>query len=115
QAVWGLIARGLVAVSVHAYEAGTAAQRTWNFDEIHVPSARAPGHFGAGVTVAVLDSWVDASHRDFEGRVLAGADCVGGTCKPGPATPDKCDHGTHVAGTVASSSFGVAPKARILP
>lgn len=67
------------------------------------------------MTVAVLDSWVDASHRDFEGRVLAGADCVGGTCKDGPASPDKCDHGTHVAGTIGSSSFGVAPKVRILP
>jgi subtilisin family serine protease len=111
----GLFALGLIMSTVPAYAAGTAAQRTWNFDQIHVPSARPAGRSGAGVTVAVLDSWVDASHRDFEGRVLAGADCVGGTCKAGPASPDQCDHGTHVAGTVASSSFGVAPKARILP
>jgi subtilisin family serine protease len=111
----GSLAVGLLAISVPAYAAGTAPQRTWNFDEVHVPSARAAGRSGAGVTVAVLDSWVDASHRDFEGRVLPGADCVGGTCKDGPASPDQCDHGTHVAGTVASSSFGVAPKARILP
>jgi subtilisin family serine protease len=110
-----LLALGLVAVTIPAYAAGTARQRTWNFDQVHVPSARQAGRSGAGVTVAVLDSWVDASHRDFEGRVLAGADCVGGTCHPGPASPDQCDHGTHVAGTVASSSFGVAPKARILP
>lgn len=98
-----------------ATAAGTPAQRTWNFDQVHVPAARSAGQFGAGVTVAVLDSWVDATHPDFEGRVLAGADCVGGTCRPGPASPDQCDHGTHVAGTVASSSFGVAPRARILP
>jgi subtilisin family serine protease len=111
----GLLVLGVVAVTVPAYAAGTAPQRTWNFDQVHVPSAREAGRSGAGVTVAVLDSWVDASHRDFEGRVLAGADCVGGTCQPGPASPDQCDHGTHVAGTVASSSFGVAPKARILP
>jgi subtilisin family serine protease len=111
----GLVAVGLIAATVPAYAAGTAPQRTWNFDQVHVPSARPAGRSGAGVTVAVLDSWVDASHRDFEGRVLAGADCVGGTCKAGPASPDQCDHGTHVAGTVASSSFGVAPKARILP
>src|SRR3954452_3250359 len=104
-----------VVVASAALAAGTPPQRSWNFDQVHVPSARTAGRSGAGVTVAVLDSWVDASHRDFEGRVLAGADCIGGTCKPGPATPDKCDHGTHVAGTVASSSFGVAPKARILP
>ena len=111
----GVLALGLVAISVPAYAAGTAAQRTWNFDQVHVPSARSAGRYGAGVTVAVLDSWIDGSHRDFEGRVLAGADCVGGTCQPGPASPDQCDHGTHVAGTVASSSFGVAPKAHILP
>ena len=110
-----LFALGLIVSTVPAYAAGTAPQRTWNFDQVHVPSARPAGRSGAGVTVAVLDSWVDASHRDFEGRVLAGADCVGGTCHPGPASPDQCDHGTHVAGTVASSSFGVAPKARILP
>jgi subtilisin family serine protease len=105
----------MLVTTLPAYAAGTAPQRTWNFDQIHVPSARPAGRSGAGVTVGVLDSWVDASHRDFEGRVLAGADCVGGTCKDGPSSPDQCDHGTHVAGTVASSSFGVAPKARILP
>ena len=101
--------------AVSAFAAGTAPQRTWNFDQVRVPLARADGRSGAGVTVAILDSWVDAGHKDFEGRVLAGADCVGGTCRPGPASPDKCDHGTHVAGTVAASSFGVAPQARILP
>ena len=113
----GLLAVGLgaVALAAPALAAGSAPQRTWNFDQVHVPAARDAGHSGAGVTVAVLDSWVDGTHRDFEGRVLAGADCVGGTCKPGPASPDRCDHGTHVAGTVASSSYGVAPRARILP
>ena len=104
-----------LAGALPAFATGTPAQRTWNFDEVHVPAARQAGRSGAGVIVAVLDSWVDAAHRDFEGRVLPGADCVGGTCKNGPAKPDKCDHGTHVAGTIASSSFGVAPKARILP
>ncbi len=95
--------------------AGTAPQRTWNFDQVTVPAARPAGNSGAGVLVAVLDSWIDPTHKDFEGRVLAGADCVGGTCKPGPPKQDQCDHGTHVAGTVASSSFGVAPRAKILP
>lgn len=95
--------------------AGTPPQAAWNMDQIHVPEARDAGRSGAGVLVAVLDSWVDAGHKDFEGRVQAGADCAGGTCKDGPASPDTCTHGTHVAGTVASSSFGVAPKAGILP
>lgn len=98
-----------------ALAAGTPAQRTWHADQARVPDARAAGRDGRNVVVAVLDSWVDRAHKDFEGRVLAGADCVGGTCKAGPAPTDQCDHGTHVAGTVASSSFGVAPKATVLP
>ncbi len=98
-----------------AVAAPTAAQRTWNFDQVSVPAARGAGNSGEGVLVAVLDSWIDPAHQDFEGRVLAGADCVGGTCKPGPPSKDSCDHGTHVAGTVASTSFGVAPRAKVLP
>ena len=94
---------------------GTSPQRTWHADQARVPDARTAGRNGSGVVVAVLDSWVDRSHKDFEGRVLAGADCIGGTCTDGPAATDQCDHGTHVAGTVASSSFGVAPKATVLP
>ncbi len=94
---------------------GTEVQQTWHADQARVPAARAAGRSGAGVVVAVLDSWVDGRHPDFEGRVLPGADCVQGVCVPGPARADACDHGTHVAGTVASSSFGIAPQARVLP
>ncbi len=98
-----------------AAAAGTPPQPTWHADQADVPDARAAGRSGQGVVVAVLDSWVDGQHKDFEGRVLPGADCLGGTCAPGPAAADQCDHGTHVAGTVAASSFGVAPRATILP
>jgi thermitase len=90
-------------------------QRTWHADQIRAPEARSAGRDGDGVLVAVLDSWVDAFHRDFEGRVVTGADCTGGTCREGAPAPDRCMHGTHVAGTVASSSYGVAPRARVLP
>jgi subtilisin family serine protease len=98
-----------------AAAAGTPAQRTWHSDQLRSGgSAASAGKGGAGVLVAVLDSWVDGSHKDFEGRVLAGADCTGGSCRAGQGQ-DQCDHGTHVAGTVASSSYGVAPRARVLP
>ena len=112
-----LVAGALLATSVAIGVGGAHAQQTtWNFTQAKVPAAQASGHYGSGVLVAVLDTWVDGTHPDFGGRVLAGADCVGGSCKPGPAPTDSCEpHGTHVSGTIASASFGVAPSARILP
>ena len=98
-----------------ALAAGTPAQPTWHAEQAKIAAARQAGAGGVDVLVAVLDSWVDGGHPDFEGRVLPGADCLQATCRPGPASSDACDHGTHVAGTVAASSFGVAPRARILP
>ncbi|MCM4083777.1 S8 family serine peptidase [Paractinoplanes hotanensis] len=73
---------------------------------------------GAGVTVAVVDSGVDASHPDLAGHVLPGADFITGT--EGTAV-DPHGHGTHVAGTVAALTgngvgiAGMAPDAQILP
>jgi type VII secretion-associated serine protease mycosin len=73
---------------------------------------------GAAVTVAVIDSGVDATHPDLAGQVLPGADFITGT--EGEAI-DPNGHGTHVAGTIAALAgngegvAGLAPGARILP
>ncbi len=111
----GLLAVVAALLGGPALAAGTPVQQTWHADQIFASTARDAGRGGADVVVAVLDSWVDAAHPDFEGRVLPGADCLRALCRPGPASSDPCDHGTHVAGTIASSSFGVATRARILP
>ncbi|MEH0934416.1 type VII secretion-associated serine protease mycosin [Micromonospora psammae] len=73
---------------------------------------------GRGVTVAVVDSGVDASHPDLVGQVLPGTDLV----SPGGTTqPDPVGHGTTVASLIAGRSddkrgvVGLAPDARILP
>ena len=74
---------------------------------------------GAGVTVAVVDSGVDANPQ-FEDRVILGPDLVAGTKRGIPPGADCVGHGTAVASIIAAApmrgiSFtGVAPAARIL-
>lgn len=89
---------------------------TWNFHQIKVFPAQAPGKHGAGVTVAVVDTWVDHEHPELAGRVVGHAYCVGlgGRCQANARNADECTHGTHVAGTVAAKNYGVAPNAGIL-
>jgi type VII secretion-associated serine protease mycosin len=72
---------------------------------------------GAGVTVAVIDSGVDAHHVDLEGQVLPGLDLVDAK---GDADTDLVGHGTTVSAIIAgkdddSGVIGIAPRAKILP
>lgn len=82
------------------------------------PSRVWPLTTGSGVTVAVIDSGVDARQPALAGAVQQGADMV----QPGlPADYDCVGHGTVVAGLIAArplpgSAFaGIAPGATILP
>jgi type VII secretion-associated serine protease mycosin len=74
---------------------------------------------GAGVTVAVVDSGVDATHPQLAGAVLHGEDLLDGGSAGGQR--DCVGHGTAVASIIAASPAtgvgfaGLAPKARILP
>ena len=92
-----------------------ATERTWHFDQARIPGAHAMGYYGRGVTVAVIDTWVDRGHGSLKGHVLPGADCSGSPCRSVAAPADQCKHGTHVAGTVVSQHYGVAPQATVLP
>ena len=69
----------------------------------------APGADGAGVNVAIIDTGVDASHPDFEGRV--DSDCF--TAITFGGCDDKNSHGTHVAALAGGKTFGVAKKAKL--
>lgn len=82
-------------------------ERAWDFSD------------GAGVTVAVVDSGVDADHPQLASQVLRGKDFyyVGNL----PGNFDCVSHGTAVAGIIAAAQrpgigfHGIAPGARILP
>jgi subtilisin family serine protease len=66
---------------------------------------------GAGVSAYVVDSGVLASHTDFGGRVAAGWSAVA----DGLGAGDCNGHGTHVAGTIAGKTYGMAKAATIVP
>lgn len=64
---------------------------------------------GAGVHVYIIDTGIRPTHADFAGRVLGGFSVIAG------GITDCNGHGTHVAGTVAGSTYGVAKQAWIHP
>src|SRR3954447_22064032 len=90
--------------------------RQWNLDLIEADAAHATST-GAGATVAIIDSGIQADHPDLAGRIGPGYDAVDGDGTP----QDRHGHGTHVAGIVGAASGNgvgvesVAPGAALMP
>ncbi|WP_369149890.1 type VII secretion-associated serine protease mycosin [Streptomyces sp. R17] len=120
-ALGGLLAAALVLVPATTAHADAIRDRQWALDALHTdriwPTTR-----GAGVTVAVLDTGVEADHPDLDGNVLEGKDLVGFGAREGDEAWAR--HGTAMAGIIAGHGhgpgdgdgvLGVAPEAKILP
>ncbi|WP_329276901.1 type VII secretion-associated serine protease mycosin [Streptomyces sp. NBC_00691] len=110
----------LPATTTPAY-ADTIRARQWGLQALHTTEAWQTTR-GKGITVAVLDTGVDAQHPDLAGSVLTGRDLVGFGASRGDRAWAR--HGTAMAGIIAGHGhgpdggdgvLGIAPDARILP
>jgi subtilisin family serine protease len=91
----------LRAASVPALVSEQYGAAQWGLRAVNAEAAWSATR-GGGVTVAVIDSGVDAGHPDLAGRLLPQIDLVADGW-----TGDPDGHGTHVAGIIAASLDGV--------
>ncbi|MGW2724217.1 type VII secretion-associated serine protease mycosin [Streptomyces sp. NPDC001492] len=116
-----LLAAALALVpSTVAHADGIRAQQ-WALDAMHTQQAWQTTK-GRGITVAVLDTGVEADHPDLVGNVLPAKDMIGFGARQGDRAWAR--HGTAMAGIIAGHGhgpgdgdgvMGIAPEAKILP
>ncbi|MGW7031706.1 S8 family serine peptidase [Streptomyces xanthophaeus] len=92
-----------------------APSSSWGLDRIDQRNLPLDNNFttqgnGAGVTAYILDTGIEYGHDEFGGRATFGFDAIG----DGRNGADCNGHGTHVAGTVAGRTYGVAGKANLV-
>ncbi|MFD7770998.1 S8 family peptidase [Streptomyces sp. NPDC059787] len=94
----------------------TQSNAPWGLDRIDQASLPLSGTYtypdsaGSGVTAYVIDTGVRITHQQISGRASYGYDAVDGDT----TASDGNGHGTHVATTIAGSTYGVAKKAKIV-
>ncbi|NEE47957.1 S8 family serine peptidase, partial [Streptomyces sp. SID8455] len=98
-----------------AYALGTQNDPTWGLDRIDqrdLPGDRKYTYptTASDVTAYVLDTGIRTSHQEFGGRAVSGYDFI-----DNDAVAQDCNgHGTHVAGTVGGTTYGVAKAVKLV-
>ncbi|MFH9710790.1 type VII secretion-associated serine protease mycosin [Streptomyces luteogriseus] len=120
-ALGALLTAGLVLLPAATAHADGIRAQQWALDAMRTEQAWQTTK-GEGITVAVLDTGVEADHPDLAGNVLPGKDLVGFGAEPGDRAWAR--HGTAMAGIIAGHGhgpgnadgvLGIAPEAKILP
>ncbi|MFI6807311.1 type VII secretion-associated serine protease mycosin [Streptomyces luteogriseus] len=120
-ALGALLTAGLVLLPAATAHADGIRAQQWALDAMHTEQAWQTTK-GRGVTVAVLDTGVEADHPDLAGNVLPGKDLIRFGAEPGDRAWAR--HGTAMAGIIAGHGhgpgnadgvLGIAPEAKILP
>ncbi|MFK4103697.1 S8 family peptidase [Streptomyces sp. NPDC019531] len=94
----------------------TQSSAPWGLDRSDQTSLPLSGTYtypdtaGGGVTAYVIDTGVRITHSQISGRASYGYDAVDGDT----TASDGNGHGTHVATTIAGTTYGIAKKANIV-
>lgn len=88
---------------------------TWGLDRIDqlwgLDAVYRYNETGSGVRAYVVDTGILATHVELGGRVLGGYSAI----SDGYGTSDCNGHGTHVAGIIGSTTYGVAKSVSLVP
>lgn len=109
----------LASLAVTPAYADTVRERQWYLDAMHAEQMW-KASTGKGITVAVIDTGVQADIADLRGQVVAGKDF---SKRAGDERTDYDGHGTTIAALIAGTgakgatlgSYGLAPGAKIMP
>lgn len=94
----------------------TQSNPVWDLDRIdqhNLPLSKSFNYnkTGSGVNAYIVDTGILASHQEFNGRVQTGYSAIADN----NGTNDCNGHGTHVAGTVGGSTYGIAKNVGLVP